>query len=97
MKRSEMTFNQVCEKYLDGLYDPRFEYKDQCTGYKQLKLMVENQITPATKEECERWENQPTMEELSQIPETKYMRSLHLILRSFVQNNWDLIKVLKVE
>lgn len=97
MKRSEMTFNQVCEKLLDGLYDPRFELEDQCTGYKQLRFMVENQITPATKEECERWEKYPTAEELSQIPETKYMRSLHPILRSFVQNNWDSIKVLKIE
>ena len=94
--KNNMTFNHFAEKYCDGLYDPNFEYKEQCSGYKQLRLMVEQQITPATKEECERWEKYPTQEELVSIPETKYMRNLHPLLKIFVQENWDKIKNLKL-
>lgn len=87
--------NYFCEKYLDGLYDSRFEFEEQGSGYKQLKFMVDNQITPATKEDMERWENNPTDLELIQIPEIKYMRALHPILRDVVRENWNLIKTLK--
>ena len=93
--KDNITFNEFCHKFLDGLYDPNFGYEEQCSGYKQLKLMVENNITPATKEECERWEKYPTVLELAQIPETKYMRNLHPLLRKVIQENWENIKQLK--
>ncbi len=92
----ETNFNVFCEKYLDGLYDSKFDYESQGSGYKQLKVMVENQISPATKEETERWENNPTTLELGQIPDIKYMRSLHPILRDYVRDNWEYIKDLKL-
>jgi len=94
--KNNLTFNDFCEKHCDGLYDPKFDYGEQCSGYKQLKLMVEQQITPATKEETERWEQYPTILELGQIPETKYMRSLHPLLRTFVRDNWEMVKHLKL-
>lgn len=96
MKNNDMTFNHFAHNYCDGLYDPNFKYEEQCSGYKQLRLMLERGITPATKEEIERWEKYPTQEELFSIPETKYMRNLHPLLRIFVQENWDKIKNLKL-
>ena len=90
------SFNVFCFKYLDGLYVGNFSYDEQCTGYKQLREMVESQITPATKEETERWEKHPTKEELTAIPDIKYMRSLHPNLRNFVREKWSYIKDLKL-
>ena len=90
------SFNEFCEKYLDRLYDPNFSYKEQCSGYKQLRLMVEKDIVPATKGDENRWENNPTVKELYSIPETKYMRNLHPLLRDYVRNNWETIKKLEL-
>lgn len=89
-------FDRFCQEKLDGLFDPMFEFKEQCSGYKQLRLMVEQNITPATKEDTERWEKHPSELELGQIPETKYMRALHPILRETVRNNWYYIKDLEI-
>lgn len=92
----EISFNDFCIKYLDRLYTPNIEFKNQSSGYKQLRLMVQEQIIPATKEETERWEKYPTNIELGQIPETKYMRNLHPLLRDYVRDNWNIIKKLQI-
>lgn len=92
----KISFDEFCYKYLDRLYTPNIPFENQSTGYKQLRLMVQESITPATKEETERWEKYPTVLELGQIPETKYMRSLHPLLRDCVRDNWEIIKKLEV-
>lgn len=91
-----MSFNQFCHKKLDGLYDPNFDYKEQCSGYKQLREMVANNIKPASREEIKRWEKHPTLEELTEIPKIKYMRNLHTLLRPVVIDNWHNIKNLQL-
>lgn len=92
----EVTFNEFAVKHCDRLFTPNLPYEMQSTGYKKLRHMIEYQIIPATKEECLRWENKPTQEELLSIPDDKYMRSLHPNLRNFIQENWELIKDLKL-
>lgn len=92
----DSNFNNFCVNYLDRLYTPGLPIESQSSGYKQLRLMVQEQITPATKEETERWEKYPTILELGQIPETKYMRNLHPLLRDYVRENWEFIKTLKL-
>jgi hypothetical protein len=94
--KNNMTFDEFAIKYCDRLYNPKLTYEEQCTGYKELRRMVEHQITPATREEGLRWENFPTQEELISIPNTKYMRFLHPLLREFVQENWEIFKDLKL-
>lgn len=89
-------FNEYCVKVLDRFYTPNIPLENQSSGYKQLRLMVQEQIIPATKEETERWEKHPTILELGQIPKTKYMRSLHPLLRDYVRNNWETIKNLEL-
>jgi hypothetical protein len=92
----KISFDEFCVKYLDRLYTPNIPFENQSTGYKQLRLMVQENVTPATKEETERWEKYPTVLELTQIPETKYMRSLHPLLRDYVRDNWEIIKKLEI-
>ena len=87
-----LTFNEFCHEYCDGLYDPNFPYEKQSTGYKKLREMVEKQIIPASEEEYNRWSNNPTMEELLEIPDIKYMTSLHVNLRPLIRKKWDFIK-----
>lgn len=89
-------FNDFCTIYLDRMYDDRFSFEEQGSGYKQLHFMVKNNITPATKEETESWENNPTPQELTSIPDVKYMRSLHPLVREVVRDNWKFIKTLKL-
>lgn len=89
-------FNDFCEKYCDGLYDPKFSDFHQCTGYKQLKEMVVNNIAPASLEEMKRWENNPTLEELVSSPNIKYLRFLHPLLRPFIVENWEYVKNLEI-
>lgn len=96
MMNKEMTFNKFCEEVCDGLYDPRFPDKDQCSGYLRLKEMVINQIEPSSVEETKRWETNPTPEELLEVPKLKYLRFLHVNLRPLIIENWDFIKNLKV-
>jgi hypothetical protein len=83
------TFDLFCQTCCDGLYDPKLPESEQCTGYIKLREMVIGRITPATLEEMERWENEPTEEELASVPDVKYLRFLHPILRPFIVNNWD--------
>ena len=92
----KINFNDFCVKYLDRLYTPNIPLENQSSGYKQLRLMVQKEIAPATKEETDRWEKHPTILELGQIPETKYMRNLHPLLRDYVRDNWELISKLKI-
>mgnify|MGYP007089347074 FL=1 len=87
-----LTFNEFCHQYCDGLYDPNFPYEKQCTGYKKLREMVEKQITPASEEEYNRWSNNPTIIELLSIPDIKYMTSLHVNLRPLIREKWNFIK-----
>jgi len=90
------TFNDFCEFNCDRLYDPKFDFNSQCTGYKLLYKLVKNNITPASLEEIERWENNPTSEELLSTPDIKYLRFLHILLRPYIINNWDYIKTLEL-
>ena len=92
----DLTFNQFCYKYCDGLYDPRFSEEDQCTGYYQLKKMVIEGIEPASAREMARWKNKPTLEEIISEPDIKYLRFLHPMLRLIIINQWEFIKNLKV-
>jgi hypothetical protein len=96
-EQKKISFNDFCAKKLDRLYTPNIPIENQSSGYKQLRFMVENSIKPATKEESERWEKYPTGLELGQIPDVKYMRSLHPLLREFVRDNWEYIKNLEIE
>lgn len=96
MYMNKLTFNIFCEKHLDRLYDSRFSDEQQCSGYINLKKMVVEQINPASLEEVERWENNPTQEELFTIPDIKYLRFLHPLLRPIIIENWDNIKKLPI-
>ena len=91
-----LTFNDFCHKYCDGLYDPRFDDNGQGNGYITLKKMVVEQITPASLDETMRWENNPTEEELFAIPDIKYLRFLHPLLRPYIIQNWGVIKEMKI-
>lgn len=93
----EMKFNNFCHLYLDGLYEPRLPDSAQCTGYTQLKRMVVEGITPASLEEIVRWETNPTKEEIMSIPDVKYLRFLHPLLRPIIIEHWGVIKNMKVE
>lgn len=93
---NKLTFNIFCEKHLDRLYDSRFSDEQQCSGYINLKKMVVEQINPASLEEVERCENNPTQEELFAIPDIKYLRFLHPLLRPIIIENWDNIKKLPI-
>ena len=97
MKTKNQTFNDFCQYNCDGMYQPLLPYDEQCTGYKQLKKMVEENIEPATMEEIHRWENFPTEEELFSQPDIKYLRFLHTILRPHIIENWNYIKNLEIE
>jgi len=92
-----ITFNEFCHENCDGLYDPNFTDEEQCTGYKLLKKMLVEKISPASLREIERWENRPTNKEKLSVPDIKYLRFLHPLLRTFVVENWLDIITLKVE
>lgn len=87
-------FDKFCYEYLDRLYNPNA--KEQCSGYYLLRKMVIDDITPASIEETERWENKPEIEALTAAPHLKYLRFLHPILRPRVIKYWDKIKTLKI-
>lgn len=97
MNTNNLTFNEFCHKFCDGLYEPRLPESSQCTGYHQLKSMVVNKIKPASLEEIKRWEETPTEEELLSTPDVKYLRFLHTLLRPYIIKHWDIIKNLKVD
>lgn len=96
VKESNLNFNHFCYKVLDRMYEPRLPYENQCTGYKLLRKMVEDDITPATEEEYLRWRNNPTQEELLSVPDIKYLTFLHERVRPFVREYWDKIKMLEL-
>lgn len=96
MKMRKLKFNKFCDKYCDRMYNPKLPEESQCTGYVQLKKMVTNNITPASLEEIHRWEINPTYEELSSVPDIKYLRFLHPNLRPFIVNNWEEIKLMEI-
>lgn len=79
-----MTFNQFCFIHLDGLYDPRFDYEDQCNGYKMLRQMILDDITPAAIEGVDgiKYENQYI----------KGLKFLHPVLRPHIIKYWEPIK-----
>lgn len=91
------TFNDFCHKNCDRLYEPRLSEDRQCTGYIQLKKMVVENITPASLKEIERWENNPSIDEILSTPNVKYLRFLHPLLRPYIIENWGTIKKLKIE
>lgn len=78
------------------MYNPKLLDESQCIGYIQLKKMIVNNITPVSLEEINRWETNPTNEELSSVPDIKYLRFLHPNLRPFIIENWDEIKLMEV-
>ena len=85
----KITFDEFCNLLCDGLYDPNLPLETQCSGYKDLRKMVIENIRPASLEEMKRWETSPTQEELWAVPDIKYLRSLHFKLRKYVVENWD--------
>jgi len=89
-----MTFNDFCYNQLDGLYNPRFNYEDQCSGYKMLSQMLLDDITPATIDEMEDFENITTIGMEYHKQYVKCLRFLHPNLRRPVVNHWDDIKKL---
>ena len=93
----KLTFNEFCVEYLDRMYEPRLPQEQQSTGYLQLKKMVVENITPASLSEIDRWENNPTDDELFSIPDIKYLRFLHPLLRPIIVENWSRIKRMKIE
>jgi len=48
MNMKNLTFNEFCHKYCDGMYEPKLPQEAQCTGYIQLKKMVVEHIDPAS-------------------------------------------------
>ncbi len=93
----DLNFNDFCYYICDGLYDPQFSFEDQCTGYKELRKMVVEGVKPASMEEIHRWETSPTINEILNEPDIKYLRFLHVNLRSLIIEKWDFIKNLKIE
>ena len=91
-----VSLQEFCQKNCDRLYNPNLSENEQSTGYLQLKEMVVNKITPASLEEIERWENHPTIEELLNPPNIKYLRFLHPLLRPYIVKNWETIKNLSI-
>ena len=90
-------FDNFCFKCCDGLYNPKLPLESQCTGYYMLKKMVDENIEPFSLSEIERWEKNPTMEELLDIPDIRYLRFLHTLLRPHIIKNWQHIKNLKLK
>ena len=93
----KIIFNEFCHDNCDRLYEPRLPEHCQSTGYLQLKKMVKEGITPASLEEIERWEKNPTLQELLSEPDIKYLRFLHPNLRPFIIVHWNNIKEMKIE
>ena len=96
MKIKKKTFNEFCANICDGLYDPKVTLQSQSSGYRTLRYMIKNNISPATIEEMERWEKYPNMEELVATPDLKYLRAIHPTLRPIITSNWDIIKTLEI-
>lgn len=85
-------FNYICNLAYDGFYDPEFPPESQCTGYKELVRMIRLGIDPTPKEEVERYEKNPTPEELFSVPPLGHLRFLHFKMRDHIRENWDTIR-----
>ena len=92
----KLTFNEFCYRFCDGLYDPKLPEENQSTGYLELKKMVVENITPSSLEEIKRWEENPTIEEITSTPDVNHLTFLHPILRSYVIEYWGSIKTMKI-
>lgn len=90
-------FDVFCEKYIDGIYDPRHPKDKQSTGYYKLKEMVLLGIEPASEEEYNRWKYNPTKEEMFSEPDIKYLTFLHETVRPYIREYWWYIKKLRTE
>jgi hypothetical protein len=93
----KMNFNIFCHHDCDGLYEPRLSDYAQCTGYFLLKKMVVDKITPASLSEIKRWETNPTSDELVSVPDIKYLRFLHPLLRPYIIEHWPVIKEMEID
>lgn len=80
-------FERFCEIHLDGLYDSRFPYDSQASGYKLLREMVILDITPASDEECEEWRK-----DIFASPNLKYLEFLHPKIRPLIRKHWHRIR-----
>jgi len=89
-------FEKFCHFNCDRLYSPGFPDDLQCTGYIKLKDLLQSGDSPASEEECLRWETQPTLEELVSIPPDKYLRFLHPLLRPLIIREWHKIKLMTI-
>lgn len=96
MNMKKPTFKDFCHTCCDGMYEPRLPEESQCTGYKQLKKMIAENIEPASLKEIERWETHPTIDEMISVPNIKYLRFLHPLLRPYVIEKWDEIKEMDI-
>ena len=93
---NKMTFKEFCAEYLDNVYTYGIPEEEQCTGYLELKKMIVEGIEPASIEEILRWQNNPTDKELFEIPDIKYLKFLHPLLRNYVISYWNIIKNLEI-
>ena len=94
--KKKQTFNQFCKSNCDDMYTEGLTDEEQCTGYQMLKKMIQDDIEPASLTEMKRWEANPTLEELTTIPDIKYLRFIHVNLRPHIVNNWEYIKQLEL-
>lgn len=78
--------------YLD-LYDPRFNFENQCTGYKNIIQMLKMNVIPATEDEFNLFIKDPF-----KPVELKYLTFIHENLRYDIRKNWNLIlKLYKIQ
>lgn len=91
--KPNITFNEFCHKICDRLYEPKLPKDKQCTGYYQLLKMVDEDIKPASIKEIKDWENDSS--KIYETPDIKYLRFLHPLLRPFVIENWNQIRLMK--
>jgi len=89
----QITFDQFCHEYCDGLYTPDLPRDKQCTGYNLLLKMINENITPATIDEAKAWEEDVT--QIFKPVDIKYLRFLHVNLRPFIIEHWHYIKRFK--
>lgn len=89
-------FDHFCYHVCDRMYDPRIPEESQCTGYKLLKQMVKEDITPAGINEALRYSVCPTTEELLSPVPLKYLKFLHVNLRLVIIKHWEHIKKLEL-
>jgi hypothetical protein len=88
-ERQELKFNRLCYKL--RIYDPRFGYNSQCSGYKKLKELIESGVPAATREEYLHWKDHPIKEELNSFNEYKYLLFLHPHVAEILRHDWESI------